>query len=119
MMIVPRCSSTCRITPCQIRKPASVTTNEGTPTNATIEPQGDRKDSEVARLEVVDRAPGEAGHARGCLIRRRRRLVLSDDLDPGRAHGVAPAVAGIPETFVGVPAVIAWTTSCWVVFSRS
>ena len=38
MMIVPRCSSVFRITPCQIRKPASVTTNEGTPTYATIEP---------------------------------------------------------------------------------
>jgi hypothetical protein len=38
MMIVPRCWSLFRITPCQIRKPASVTTNEGTPTNATIDP---------------------------------------------------------------------------------
>jgi hypothetical protein len=27
-----------RITPCQIRKPASVTTNDGTPISATIEP---------------------------------------------------------------------------------
>ena len=38
----------------------------------------------------------------------------------GGAHGVAScAVAGSPETFVGMPAVIASTTSCWVVFARS
>ncbi len=29
------------------------------------------------------------------------------------------AVDGMPDTFVGTPAVIAWTTSCWVVASRS
>ena len=28
-------------------------------------------------------------------------------------------VDAIPATFVGTPAVIAWTTSCCVVFSRS
>ena len=38
MMIEPGCSSIRRITPCQIRKPASVTTNDGTPMSATIEP---------------------------------------------------------------------------------
>ena len=38
MMIEPGTASLCRITPCQIRKPASVTTNDGTPTRATIEP---------------------------------------------------------------------------------
>ena len=47
------------------------------------------------------------------------RSVLSDDLDWRLCHGAAPAAAGTPGTFVGTPAVIASTTTCWVVFSRS
>ena len=36
------------------------------------------------------------------------------------AHAGPPAaVEGMPDTFVGTPAVIAWTTSCCVVLSRS
>ena len=31
----------------------------------------------------------------------------------------AGAVEGMPDTFVGTPAVIAWTTSCCVVLARS
>ena len=48
-----------------------------------------------------------------------RASVLADDVGVRGAHGVASTVAGIPETFVGMPAVIASTTSCWVVFRRS
>ena len=42
-------------------------------------------------------------------------------LDGGRvgAHAGSGLVDAIPATFVGTPAVIAWTTSCCVVFSRS
>ena len=40
------------------------------------------------------------------------------NIGPFRA-GRVTAVAGIPDTFVGTPAVIAWTTSCCVVLSRS
>ena len=37
------------------------------------------------------------------------------------AHDCASGapVSSIPATFVGMPAVIAWTTSCWVVCLRS
>ena len=59
MMIVPRCSSVFRITPCQIRKPPSVTTNDGTPTNATIDPwmradRGADGDRDHHREQAVD-----------------------------------------------------------------
>ena len=37
----------------------------------------------------------------------------------GGAHASASSVDGIPETFVGTPAVIAPTISCCVVFARS
>ena len=40
--------------------------------------------------------------------------------DGGGGHALASEpVLGMPETFVGRPAVIASTTSCWVVFARS
>ena len=45
--------------------------------------------------------------------------VAADDVDVGGAHAVASVPSAMPETFVGTPAVIASTTSCWVVFSRS
>ena len=84
------------------------------------EPEDDRKDPEVPGLDVVDGAAVEAGHSGGHLFCGRRGLVLPDDLDPGGTHTDAPAaVAAMPETFVGAPAVIAWTTSSGVVFSRS
>src|SRR5205807_7443984 len=84
------------------------------------QPEDDREDPEVARLEVVQSPAVEAGHSGGRLFCGRRGLVLPDDLDPGGTHTDAPAaVAAMPETFVGAPAVIAWTTSSGVVFSRS
>ena len=193
------------ITPCQISKPASVTTNDGTPTSATIDPwkapisaaariarktqryQGrcgavrqlrlgdddagdaaDEGDGEVdlADQEHEDDAVGEQARARhlrddvrevrrreevlrglaededdererdddrpaaevrrsGCSLERRcrQRLVLSGlDLTAGSAAVVMPAAPcgpGIPETFVGLPAVIACTTSSCDVFARS
>ena len=45
-------------------------------------------------------------------LRRERRSVV--------AHtGGSGSVEGMPDTFVGTPAVIACTTSCWVVAVRS
>ena len=81
--------------------------------------EDDRQDAEVARLEVVDDATDLAGRPGRLRLVGRGASVLADDVDVRGAHGVASAVAGIPETFVGMPAVIASTTSCWVVFRRS
>src|SRR6266566_6545825 len=173
------------MTPCQIRRPASVTTNDGTPTLAATrelelgDGQGrypaqisDRK-VDLAKQEDEDhseREHGQAGHldddvvevVRGEEVRRLEaeedddhrqadddrqdpevpgpevvvrptpdpHLLLGDfpfrETDPRcgdvevRAHDASSgAVVGIPATFVGIPAVIACTTSCWVVFSRS
>ena len=82
-------------------------------------PEDDREDAEIARLDIVERAAiGTLESAR--LLVFGSRPVLTDDLDPGRGHAGAPAcVAGMPETLVGTPAVIACTTSSCVVFSRS
>ena len=57
MMIVPRCSSWFRITPCQIRKPASVTTNDGTPTYATIDPCTPPIAAQTATAITIARMP--------------------------------------------------------------
>ena len=74
MMITPRSSSTCRITPCQISRPARVTTNDGTPTLATIVPwpsadqAGDEdREGDGDHPRIVVRAPGqlELGHREG------------------------------------------------------
>ena len=43
----------------------------------------------------------------------------SHDIGFGAHDAPSTAVSAMPETFVGTPAVIAWTTSCWVVVSRS
>ena len=84
------------------------------------EAEDDRQDAEVPRLEVVDDATDLAGQpTRLRLVGRAAASVLADDVDVRGAHAVASAVDGIPETFVGTPAVIASTTSCWVVFRRS
>ena len=57
MMIVPRSWSLFRITPCQIRKPASVTTKEGTPTKATIEPWTPPIAAQTATAASIARMP--------------------------------------------------------------
>src|SRR5579864_1771329 len=77
----------------------------------------DREDAQVARADVRRRAAKQPGQPGGLFLFRSRAPVLADDLDVGGRHAGA-AVAGIPETFVGRPAVIAWTTSCCVVLSR-
>ena len=212
-MITPRSSSVDRITPCQISRPASVTTNDGTPIFATIAPWprpiapvtitaraiamspgivvratgelelgdnqggdaaevpdrevdfpeeqhehdavGDHRDTrhlhddvdEVGRREEVGRRdarrrrrspPRRAAPARrrGCPTSRCRRLAarrrgalrlvsLRDarsrryDVGAGAHDATSASVAAMPETFVGTPAVIACTTSCCVVLSRS
>ena len=73
---------------------------------------GDRQAAEVAALEVLPDPGPEA-------------LVGLGDVEGGCGsgfgfgrHGVASSIA-MPETFVGVPAVIACTTSCCVVARRS
>ena len=77
-----------------------------------------RHDAEVARLHVVDGSLPGAGEL--------LRLVSLREPDSGRydvgagAHdATSESVAAMPETFVGTPAVIACTTSCCVVLSRS
>ena len=57
MMIEPGCSSTLRITPCQIMKPASVTTNDGTPTNATIAPCAPPIAAQIATAQSIASSP--------------------------------------------------------------
>src|SRR5262249_11285579 len=75
------------------------------------EAEDDRQDAEVSRLEVVDDATDHAGQTSLFPLVGGDASVLADDVGVGGAHGVASAVAGIPETFVGMPAVIASTTS--------
>src|SRR5215471_16036908 len=69
----------------------------------------DRQDAEVAGPDVVESPAGEA--LRRVLLRCGGRGVLPDDLGLRLGHGVAPELAGMPETFVVTPAVIASTTS--------
>ncbi len=77
----------------------------------------DRQNAQVSRLEVVDRALPEPGALLGVPLGQpdTRR----DDLGVGAHETISGAVSAIPATFVGIPAVIACTTSCCVVFSRS
>src|SRR5581483_5906269 len=82
------------------------------------EREDDREDAEIARADVRRRAVKQPEQPCGLFLFRSRALVLADDLDVRGRHTGAVAVAGIPETFVGTPAVIAWTTSCCVVLSR-
>ncbi len=78
----------------------------------------DRQDPEVARTQVVERSTPEPS--------LRLDLVSFGESDPRcgdvdfRAHDASSGVvSGMPATLVGIPAVIACTTSCWVVFSRT
>src|SRR5262249_53496848 len=74
----------------------------------------DRDDSEVPGAEIGADPLEEAG-----VLFRGVRFCCSRIDGLRGAHYDAPVVAGMPATFVGIPAVIAATTSCWVVFSRS
>src|ERR1700758_2115781 len=80
--------------------------------------EDDREDAQVARAHVRRRSAKQPGQSGGLFLFRSWASVLADDLDVRRRHAGAAAVAGIPETFVGTPAVIACTTSCCVVLSR-
>ena len=79
--------------------------------------EDDRQDAKVARLDVVaGPLPQPALFVRVCV----------GETDAGRgdvdvrAHWTTSApVATMPATLVGIPAVIACTTSCCVVLSRS
>ena len=76
--------------------------------------EDDRQDAEISGSDVALGALPEPG-----LLGRVRRLdPWSDDVGPG-GHSSSPAVSAIPATFVGIPAVIAVTTSCWLVAARS
>src|SRR4051812_32440128 len=80
----------------------------------------ERHRAEVAGAHVELRAfPGASEPGRELLLLERRSSVGADDV--GRGHSPAPAAAadGTPETFVGMPAVIASTTACCVVWRRS
>ena len=80
--------------------------------------EDDREDAEVARLEVVagglPHPPGTLGSA--AVGERDARC---HDVRLGAHWATSAPVAAMPATFVGMPAVIAWTTSCCVVLSRS
>src|SRR5262249_57538563 len=76
------------------------------------ETDADRQDAEVSRLPVVERPAPDP-----CLCLGLVSFGESDsrcgDVDV-RAHDASSgAVSGMPATFVGIPAVIACTTSCW------
>ena len=75
------------------------------------QPEDDRERPHVARLEQLEAPPDDGAE-------RVRRRLGADRLRVGGRHGVS-SVCEIPETFVGTPAVIACTTSCWVVARRS
>src|SRR5262249_52872951 len=79
----------------------------------------DRPAAEVARPDAVD-DPGRPRVDLGRFRLGRRRLDrgLRGDAVGGHAD-TCVAVPGMPETLVGTPAVIAWTTSSCVVLSRS
>ena len=74
----------------------------------------DRQDAEIPRLEVSDRSLPDAL----LLLGVRRAELRGGDVD--RAHATTPAsTSATPATLVGIPAVIACTTSCCVVVARS
>ena len=74
----------------------------------------DWQDTEIPRLEVPDRSLPDAL----LLFGIRRAEVRGGDVD--RAHATTPAsTSATPATFVGIPAVMACTTSCCVVLARS
>src|SRR4029079_10305456 len=75
-----------------------------------------RQDAEVPRADVGLRALPEAGLLGRVAVRHLD--AGCDDVGPG-AHVTSPAVSAMPATFVGIPAVIAETTSCCVVVARS
>src|SRR6185312_10334742 len=78
----------------------------------------DRQRAEVAGAQVQPGAGPEAGNAaRELLLLVRGCCAGPDDVDC--AHASTPAVEGMPATLVGLPAVIASTTSCCVVERRS
>src|SRR5262249_35020548 len=81
----------------------------------------DRQRAEVARADVELRLGPEPCNAAGelLLLERLGALVLADDVRCRHAAVSGPTVAGMPETLVGNPAVIASTTACWVVARRS
>ena len=65
------------------------------------------------------RAPVEAGDAGAAPPRPERAGSCPTTSASVALTSASRAVCGMPETFVGTPAVIAWTTSCCVVFARS
>src|SRR5581483_5825784 len=80
----------------------------------------DRNRAEVARAQVQPGAIPEACEAGAhLLLVARRGGARPDDVGVCNRHGSSSTAAGIPETFVGVPAVIASTTACCVVERRS
>ena len=69
----------------------------------------DRQNTQVARLDVVPSLLPEAGALD--LLFPGRKPAFGCDVDSAHCTTSAP-VAAMPDTFVGIPAVIACTTSC-------
>ena len=78
----------------------------------------DRQDAEIPRLEVVECTPPDPRLLLG-LVALGQPDTRGDDVGVGAHETISGAVSAIPATLVGIPAVIAWTTSCCVVLSRS
>mgnify|MGYP003693901075 CR=1 FL=1 len=80
--------------------------------------EDDREDAEVPRLDVGDRALPETRSLLG-VVPSGQPDAGRDDLGVGAHETISGAVSAMPDTLVGIPAVIAWTTSCCVVAARS
>src|SRR5581483_5046814 len=93
----------------EVRRRPEVWRREGEDQDDDAERDDDRRAAQVAGADVVPDPLRQRGERDGL---RFGRLA-------GRGHAGAEWVDGIPETFVGCPAVIASTICCWVVVERS
>ena len=90
------------------------------PKYATIEDlaEDDREHAEVAGLDIAESPLPEARALLG-IVSPGQPDPRRDDLGVGAHDTTSGAVSAMPDTLVGIPAVIAWTTSCCVVVARS
>ncbi len=80
--------------------------------------EDDREHAEVAGLDVAESPLPEARALLG-IVSPGQPDPRRDDLGVGAHDTTSGAVSAMPDTLVGIPAVIAWTTSCCVVVARS
>ena len=82
------------------------------------EAEDDREDSEVARPQVVECPSPDSSLNLGFLLRRKSDARCRD-VGLGAHVASSGTVSAMPATLVGIPAVMACTTSCCVVVARS